>query len=266
MFGTSPWGFEGKTGVFCYECHEELLHNPVLLPDDVAILAELIRRRALNEDDKPSGRDKIAGRVQLFQEVISGGLRSLLQQPNGLPETTEAFRAVSTEDCPDVCAMVHRLLEQLPLWREPGQVPFTNGLYFFYVEGFRDAIMHALGFGMHVLVESGGYGLIRVEESIWPYEAEISRTAVVWRKVLPEVLAHYVSRNRISEVFVAGSRQYAGIISRPEWWKPATCWWFISYVGRGLGSPYRIVPTNLGTAVRDLLRSHCRPNRSWVRS
>ena len=31
IFEESPWGHEGETGVFCYECHEELLHNPVLL-------------------------------------------------------------------------------------------------------------------------------------------------------------------------------------------------------------------------------------------
>src|SRR5580765_5408156 len=34
IFAKCPWGIEGLSDVFCYECHEELLHNPVLLPDD----------------------------------------------------------------------------------------------------------------------------------------------------------------------------------------------------------------------------------------
>src|SRR5438034_11356030 len=34
LFNACPWGREGESEVFCYECHEELLHNPVLLPWD----------------------------------------------------------------------------------------------------------------------------------------------------------------------------------------------------------------------------------------
>jgi hypothetical protein len=30
VFEECPWGIEGQTAVFCYDCHEELLHNPVL--------------------------------------------------------------------------------------------------------------------------------------------------------------------------------------------------------------------------------------------
>ena len=28
IFKTCPWGHEGECGVYCYECHEELLHKP----------------------------------------------------------------------------------------------------------------------------------------------------------------------------------------------------------------------------------------------
>ena len=77
IFATCPWGLEGKFGLFCYECHEELLHNPVLLPEDVSIFAELIRVRGLSEVSKPEDRSKIAGRVALFHEVIARGLRAI---------------------------------------------------------------------------------------------------------------------------------------------------------------------------------------------
>lgn len=80
LFESSPWGLEGKAGVFCYDCHEELLHNPVLLPADVEAFAELVRLRGLEEPAKSESREKLAGRVQLFHEAIAAGIRHLLAQ------------------------------------------------------------------------------------------------------------------------------------------------------------------------------------------
>jgi hypothetical protein len=77
IFAECPWGQEGASEVFCYECHEELLHNPVLLPDDIEIFAELVRQRGLSEETKPEGRSKIAGRIALFHEVIARGLSEM---------------------------------------------------------------------------------------------------------------------------------------------------------------------------------------------
>ena len=50
--------------------------------------------------------------------------------------------------------------------RTPALFLYSGAMY--EVEGFRTAILAALGNGLHVLVESGGYGLIRVEELIVP--------------------------------------------------------------------------------------------------
>ena len=77
-----PWGVEGQKDVFCYECHEEPLHNPVLLPEDVRRLAELVANRKLNENEKPSDRKQIAGRIQLLHEVIVAGLLALTNAEN----------------------------------------------------------------------------------------------------------------------------------------------------------------------------------------
>ena len=63
--------------MFCYECHEELLHNPVLLPEDIERFAALVRERGLDEVEKGADRSKLAGRVKLFQEIITRGLKSL---------------------------------------------------------------------------------------------------------------------------------------------------------------------------------------------
>lgn len=69
--------------MFCYECHEELLHNPVLLPEDIKRFAELVRYRQLAEEDKPTHRKKIAGRVELFHEIIARGLAALAKDGKG---------------------------------------------------------------------------------------------------------------------------------------------------------------------------------------
>jgi hypothetical protein len=61
MFTSCPWGQEGRSEVFCYDCHEELLHNPVLLAEDFAIFAELVRMRGLSENEKTGDRSEIAG-------------------------------------------------------------------------------------------------------------------------------------------------------------------------------------------------------------
>lgn len=84
VFASSPWGHEGESAVFCYECHEELLHNPVLLPEDVACFADLVRSRGLSEDRKTSDRSRLAGRIALLREVIARGLKALHEeQPRG---------------------------------------------------------------------------------------------------------------------------------------------------------------------------------------
>lgn len=71
---------EERHYLLCYECHEELIHNPVLLPEDVDRFAELVRRHGLSEKKKAEKRDKIAGRIELLQKVIARGLESLLSE------------------------------------------------------------------------------------------------------------------------------------------------------------------------------------------
>jgi hypothetical protein len=61
-----------------------LLHNPVLTPNDVKRFARLVARRDLDEVMKPLTRDKLAGRIRLFHNVIDAGLRALTSdQENG---------------------------------------------------------------------------------------------------------------------------------------------------------------------------------------
>ena len=82
IFEICPWNVEGKSEVFCYECHEELLHNPVLLPEDIAAFSELVRARGFSEVEKSNDRSPLAGRVKLLHEVIAAGLAALKAKQN----------------------------------------------------------------------------------------------------------------------------------------------------------------------------------------
>ena len=81
VFESCPWNLERQSGTFCYECHEELLHNPVFTKIDIARFASLVRRRGLNEDEKTASREKLGGRIQLLHAVIAAGLNSLEEMP-----------------------------------------------------------------------------------------------------------------------------------------------------------------------------------------
>ncbi len=79
IFPKCPWPEEQKSPKeFCYECHEELLHNPIFLSADISGFAKLVERRNLNETNKTDNRSKIAGRIKLLHEVIEEGIRTLL--------------------------------------------------------------------------------------------------------------------------------------------------------------------------------------------
>jgi len=78
IFDTCPWGAEGKSLTLCYDCHEELIHNPVFLPEDIRIFADLVRDRGLKEIHKSEDRGPLAGRIILMHEVISAGLNALM--------------------------------------------------------------------------------------------------------------------------------------------------------------------------------------------
>jgi len=71
---------EGASGVFCYECHEELLHNPVLLQEDIELFSELVKAKGYAEEEKEQTRKKIAGRIELLHQVIRAGLKVLAEE------------------------------------------------------------------------------------------------------------------------------------------------------------------------------------------
>lgn len=63
--------------IFCYECHEELLHNPVFVPEDIERFAQLVKREGCNEGSKTESRKELGERIKLLQRVIHEGLKAL---------------------------------------------------------------------------------------------------------------------------------------------------------------------------------------------
>jgi len=78
IFSKCPWEMGKKTVVLCYECHEELIQNPVFLPKDIENFRQLVKFRKFAENEKPENRKKLAGRIRLLNEVIETGIGKLL--------------------------------------------------------------------------------------------------------------------------------------------------------------------------------------------
>jgi len=57
-----------------------LLHNPVLLSEDIKLFAEIVRNRGLSEEIKTESKEKIAGRIKLFQEIIQRGIKEIAKK------------------------------------------------------------------------------------------------------------------------------------------------------------------------------------------
>jgi len=80
LFREDEWKLEKKTSAYCYECHEELIHNPVFLPADIAAFSDLVKSKGLAEVEKSDDRSKLAGRIRLLHEVLEAGLSALKKQ------------------------------------------------------------------------------------------------------------------------------------------------------------------------------------------
>lgn len=131
--------------------------------------------------------------------------------------------------------------------------------------GFRSALIPSLKAGLHCIIVSGGYGLLRPEEPIHWYEAQLTHTRAIWSRRISKIIEDYVARNDIRRTFGAFSRMYASVVPRlltGQDWRAVP-----EFVrGRDPGSAIRVVPEQVGAALVELLRSDFRPGADWRRS
>jgi len=97
----------------------------------------------------------------------------------------------------------------LPAWRR-----YTGFLY----QQAAPAIGQAMAEGSHILVISGGYGIVRADEPIGLYDAVFNPS---WwpGSLIEDCLLHYASRHGLTRVvaLAGGSTQYAGVARRTSW-------------------------------------------------
>lgn len=92
------------------------------------------------------------------------------------------------------------------------------------------------------------------------YEAQIQRTAPVWRRRIPLLLADYIERQRIQRSFGAFSRQYGNVVPTHL---TGNDWRAVPVFRRGdEGSAYHEVPRRVGSAVMRLIDARFEPGRT----
>lgn len=131
------------------------------------------------------------------------------------------------------------------------------------VEGFKDMVAEMIRSGGHCLVISGGYGLIRAEEPIHEYEAEITSNRKYWMDVIPEVLADYIQRNQIIRVYIGCSSSYSAVLKRQGWSGNAEVFWCLPRLPAGEGGAMVKVPRLTGEAIVELVSSGFQPSKRW---
>ncbi len=125
--------------------------------------------------------------------------------------------------------------------------------FLYETEGLREAISHAeRKRGVHGLIMSGGYGIVRPSERIHSYDRRMNVS--YWtRHRLPDVIFEYIERSRITEAyaFVSRTTDYAKLIQRVDWSGLAALGslevareFYVNFVGGG--SAQRIVPQLTG--------------------
>jgi len=97
----------------------------------------------------------------------------------------------------------------IPAWER-----YTGSLY----QAGRDAIEAALESGVHIIIVSGGYGLVLAAEPIGYYEA-VFRNSWWPNRVLDEVILDYLRRHRLRAVCAVASAttEYAKLLRRVNW-------------------------------------------------
>lgn len=118
-------------------------------------------------------------------------------------------------------------------------------------DGTRDALVEAIRHGLQCLIISAGYGVLRAEEPIHWYNAQMANTRPVWAQRLPAILADYVCRQHVDRSFVLLSRQYAACVPQLTQTEQRKVPTFTP--GRDPGSAIREVPARIGAELSHLL-------------
>lgn len=119
--------------------------------------------------------------------------------------------------------------------------------------GVRDHLTEAIRRGLHCLIISGGYGVVRAEEPIHRYEAHLpTQTRSVWARRLPRILRDYVESNGIARTITVVSSGYAAVLPSDLTGNDTRLVPTFTR-GAGSGAALRVVPERVGAHVAEVL-------------
>jgi hypothetical protein len=118
--------------------------------------------------------------------------------------------------------------------------------------GVRAGLIAAIERGLHCLIVSGGYGVVRAEEPIHKYQAHLSKTRGVWSRRLPAILRDYVDRNNITRTITVVSSVYAGVLPMNLTGNDAR---YVPSFSHQVdeGAALQVVPARVGARLADVL-------------
>lgn len=132
----------------------------------------------------------------------------------------------------------------VPAWKR-----YRGSLY----EAAGSSIRKAAEAGFHVLIISGGYGVIRADEAIGMYEAVFDPSR--WpRGLIEECIVAYAARHGLTSAlaFAGASTSYASVIRKARWRSAGISARLITPESVGGGSMVK-VPRAIGEAIRHAL-------------
>lgn len=128
----------------------------------------------------------------------------------------------------------------------PALTRYTGTLY----QAAREALSSILASGTHVLILSGGYGVVCADELIADYEMRFNPAMWADRIVERAVEAYAVRHGCLSvRAFAGGTTPYARVIRRTDWQYAGVCDALLVAPDFHGGGAMRAVPTALGAAI-----------------
>ena len=123
------------------------------------------------------------------------GVKELFSQPRSILADLPTEASVLLEKCRK--EVVQRMPTRFKSKRLTALSMYDGALYSAEV---KENITANYGVSFQLLIMSGGYGILRPDETINEYNVNISETRNIWEECLPSVMQAYLSRNAVDEI------------------------------------------------------------------
>jgi hypothetical protein len=118
--------------------------------------------------------------------------------------------------------------------------------------GVRGLLTQAIDRGLHCLIISGGYGVLRAEEPIHRYKAHLNQTRSVWSRRIAPIRRDYVHTHQIKQTITVVSQAYASVVPSNLTGDDLR---LVPRYSRQVdhGAPLRVIPERVGAQLAEVL-------------